>query len=307
MPLSGSAIGCATRDGRLAEFYLNAGGMLNVQTKRGCPHQCAYCSYPLLEGSAYRGREPAAVADEIEMLRDRHQADYYAITDSVFNDREGHYLEIAEELARRKINIPWMAFFRPQHFKKKEIQLLKRAGLACVEWGTDAGCDETLAGLGKSFSWAEVAESNRLFHEAGIAGSHFIIFGGPGECERTVREGLRNIERLEGCVVIAYTGIRLLPGTAIARRAIREGVIAPDDDLFEAKFYLSTAVTFESLDRAIRESFGARIDRIYPPGRDQEKVAIFHKLGQRGPIWDLLLNQRAGNGGRRRPKDRPAE
>ena len=107
-----------------------------------------------------------------------------------------------------------------------------------------------------------------------------------------MREGLRNIERLEPCVAIAYTGIRILPGTAIARRAVSEGILAPGDDLFESKFYLSPEVTLETLDRAIRESFGARLDRIYPPGRDQDKVAVFHKLGRRGPIWDLLLTKR---------------
>jgi len=27
-----------------ARYYLDRGGMLNIQTKRGCPHKCGYCS-----------------------------------------------------------------------------------------------------------------------------------------------------------------------------------------------------------------------------------------------------------------------
>ena len=42
--------GSFERNKDLAEFYLNKGGMLNIQTKRGCPHRCLYCSYPHLEG-----------------------------------------------------------------------------------------------------------------------------------------------------------------------------------------------------------------------------------------------------------------
>ena len=84
-----------------------------MQTKRGCPHRCAYCSYPVLEGKAYRFRDPKDVVDEIKVLITKYDADYYTITDSVFNDGAGKYLSIAEELVRRNINVPWMCFLRP--------------------------------------------------------------------------------------------------------------------------------------------------------------------------------------------------
>jgi radical SAM superfamily enzyme YgiQ (UPF0313 family) len=291
-PLAGEEIAAPARESRLAEYYLWEGGMLNLQAKRGCPHHCAYCSYPTLEGRCYRFRSAAAVVDEIEMLRDQYHADYLAFTDSVFNDAAGHYLEIAEEIIRRDIMIPWMAFFRPQRFSPEEVALLKRAGLACVEWGTDCAADATLEAMGKRFTWAEVEQSNRMFQEAGICSTHFIIFGGPGETAQTVREGLANIERLERCVVLAYPGIRILPGTAINQQAIDEGILYPQHELLKAEFYVSPRVNREFLHRSIGESFGSRIDRIYPPGRDQEKVRIFHRMGYRGPIWDLLLGQR---------------
>lgn len=289
--IAGGEICAPERDARLAEFYLKAGGMLNVQSKRGCPHRCAYCSYPALEGRCYRLRPAGAVVDEIEALRERHDADYFAFTDSVFNDRAGHYLEIAEELARRDLRVPWMAFFRPQRFSREEAALLKRSGLACVEWGADCATDATLAAMRKDFTWGEVEHANNLFNEFGIFGTHFIIFGGPGETEQTVAEGLANIERLERCVVLAYCGVRLLPGTQARDLAIDEGLIDADDELLEAKFYLSPGVTREFLSEAISRSFGTRIDRIWPPDRDIEKVKIFHQLGYRGPIWDLLLGR----------------
>ncbi len=301
--MAGEEFNTHERDPELASFYIREGGMLNVQTKRGCPHRCAYCTYPVLEGRTYRFRPAEAVVDEIEALVMRYKAEYYAIADSVINDCEGVYLGIAEELVRRRIAVPWMAFFRPQHFRRDEIALLKRAGLHAVEWGTDCAGDTTLESMQKGFTFREVEQCNRMFAEAGIYNAHFLIFGGPGETEQTLTQGLANIERLGDCVVFAYCGVRILPGTAIHALAVEQDLVPAEDDLLEARFYFSPEVTPELVHEALTQSFGGRLDRIYPPGRDIERVHAFHGMGHRGPIWDLLLRKRDG-GSRRRGKDR---
>ncbi|MEJ2081447.1 MAG: cobalamin-dependent protein, partial [Acidobacteriota bacterium] len=38
------------RSGLDSEAYLQYGGMGNIQTKRGCPFNCIYCTYPIIEG-----------------------------------------------------------------------------------------------------------------------------------------------------------------------------------------------------------------------------------------------------------------
>ena len=52
----------------LLDFYWKQGGMLNIQTKRGCPHQCIYCTYPLIEGATVRTLDPGTVADTLADL-----------------------------------------------------------------------------------------------------------------------------------------------------------------------------------------------------------------------------------------------
>ncbi len=290
-PLTGAETAAAGRNQEYVDYYLRHGGMMNIQTKRGCPLKCEYCSYPALEGRVYRYRPASVVADEIQMLIDKYKADYYFIADSVFNDPSGHYLEIIEEIVRRGISIPWMAYFKPDRFRADDIELLKRSGLKAVEWGTDCSTDRTLKGMGKHFSWSDVEESNRLFSSAGISCAHFIVFGGPEETEHTVDEGLSNIDRLKDCVVFASTGVRVIPGTPIHRRAVREGMVSLEEDLIEPFFYFSGDVTAEFLDQSIRKSFRNRIDRVYPFEKDADKVRAFHKLGYRGPIWDMLLGK----------------
>lgn len=291
-PISGENIAIPERDDHITKFYSNQCGMLNIQTKRGCPFRCAYCTYPALEGKLYRYRPAKSVVDEIEMLIHKHGVQYYFIADSVFNDSAGKYLEIAEELVRRKIVTPWMAYFKPDTFKKSDVKLLKKAGLNAVEWGTDCSTNTTLNAMGKSFTWNKVEESNKLFSEAGISSAHFIIFGGPDETKETVKEGLKNIARLENCVVFAATGVRVLPCTPIHKQAVSQGLLSPDNDLLEPFFYFSPETSEEYLDKTIREAFASRTDRVFPMGEDIERVNMFHKMGYKGPVWDMLLGKR---------------
>lgn len=291
-PVTGDEIGTPDRNASYVDYYIKNGGMMNIQTKRGCPLKCAYCSYPALEGKSYRYRPAKDVVDEIEMLKKKFDMDYYFIADSVYNDPSGHYLEITEELVRRSIDVSWMAYFKPGHFKADDVKLLKRSGLKAVEWGTDASTDTTLKGLNKSFSWSAVVESNRLFSSVGISCAHFIIFGGPDETKETVEEGLANIESLTDAVVFSSTGVRVIPGTPIYDRALKEGVVEKDSDLLDPYFYFSSAVDAQYIDEAIKSSFGNRIDRIYPLEQDTEKIKAFHMMGYRGPVWDLLLGRK---------------
>ncbi|MDH3974912.1 MAG: cobalamin-dependent protein [Deltaproteobacteria bacterium] len=291
-PLSGEMISSPERDDETANYYIAHGGMLNIQTKRGCPFRCAYCTYPVLEGKFYRYRPATKVVDEIEMLTEKHDLKYYFIADSVFNDADKRYLAIAEELVKRKITIPWMAYFKPDRFQSREVALLKEAGLKAVEWGTDCASDRTLKGMCKNFTWSEVEESNRLFSDAGIASAHFIIFGGPEETEETVEEGIANLARLEKCVVFAATGVRVLPGTPMHKRAIDEKALSPEEDVLKPFFYFSPHTTREYLHERLIRAFEGKTDRVYPMGEDTDRVNAFHKLGYKGPIWDLLLGRR---------------
>lgn len=290
--LRGNDFSAFERNNTLAEFYLRKGGMLNVQTKRGCPHRCAYCSYPVLEGRCYRYRDPQAVVDEIELLIKKYQADYFTIVDSVFNDANGQYLRIAEEIVKRNLKVPWMCFLRPDYFKKEEVELLKRSGLNAIEWGTDCATDITLQAMRKDFSWDQVLYSNNLFADFGISNAHFIIFGGPQETNDTVTEGLKNLKNLDRCVIFAGIGVRIFPDTPVYEWALQEGRIRAGQNLLSPAYYFSQEIDPDVLHEQILKSFAGRLDRIYPDGQYVEAASAFHSSGNRGPAWDLLLKRK---------------
>ena len=67
------------------ERYNREGGMANIQTKRGCPFSCIYCTYPLLEGSRVRLRPVDEIIAEIRELVERYGVDYLYFVDDIFN------------------------------------------------------------------------------------------------------------------------------------------------------------------------------------------------------------------------------
>lgn len=281
------------RDERLADFYLNKGGMLNIHTKRGCPHHCLYCSYPSLEGREYVFRHPEAVVDEIAYLINKHKANFIFFTDSVFNDSENKYLLIMEEMARRGISIPWTCYLRPARFHEAEIELMKRTGLYGVEWGSDCSTDRTLEGMGKNFRWDEVRQAHNFFARHGVPGSHFIIFGGPGETEATVREGVVNLAELEDSVIFGGTGIRVFPNTGICQIAKKAGIIKNESELFNREvYYHSPEVDLDWLNNYLVESFRDKKSWVFPWAGVAERNIFLHNSGFRGPLWDLLLKRK---------------
>jgi radical SAM superfamily enzyme YgiQ (UPF0313 family) len=277
-------------DAELIGYYRGHSGMMNLQTKRGCPHKCQYCSYPQLEGKRLRVKDPAKTVDEIQHLKQKMGVDTIFFTDSVFNDIAGHYLEFAEALLLRNLNIHWHGFFRPQGMNATDLRLLKRSGLRAMEVGTDAASDTTLAGLNKQFTFEEVIQFNRICLNEEIPIAHFIIFGGPNETFKTVDEGLVNIQKLAQSVVFAFSGIRIHPNTELYERSLREGIVGQKDSLLKPVYYFSPNVDPILMNAKIVKAFHGHRDRIFPPSEGLIRMATMNRFGYRGLLWDKLIS-----------------
>lgn len=297
VPLASAQMVAPLFESELVDFYMAQSGMLNLQTKRGCPYGCSYCTYPSLEGSRFRPRDPGTVVDDLVRAGHDHGVKSFFFTDSIFNDPQGHYLQVAEEILRRGLEIRWCAFFRPQGMGRRELSLLKRAGLYAVELGTDAASDATLQAMHKGFSFEEVFEVNRACLEEELPCAHYIIFGGPGETPATVAEGLANIEELGAAVVFAFSGIRILSGTKLQAQAVREGVISAETPLLKPVYYYSPGIDPQLMNGQIERAFRNRRNRIFPPSAGQEKMAVMQRFGYRGILWDKLISFAPKKGG----------
>ncbi|MBI1817488.1 MAG: cobalamin B12-binding domain-containing protein [Deltaproteobacteria bacterium] len=270
--------------------YYERGGALNIQTKRGCYFECVFCSYPLIEGSKVRMRTATTVVDEMQAMRAEFGIRHWFFVDNIFNMPIRHAKDVCAEIIARELDVEWSAYLNPKFMDAELCDLMARSGCKAIEFGTDSGAPAMIENLKKEFSVDDLRHASALCHQYRLKFCHSLIFGGPGETSQTVTQTLDLMDELKPTAVIAFTGIRVLPGTGMVDIALRDGQIDPDDNLLYPKFYISPNLRDELIDRI--EAYAHTHTNWIVPGKGiKTNIQVLQKLRERkikGQLWRLL-------------------
>jgi radical SAM superfamily enzyme YgiQ (UPF0313 family) len=272
------------------QFYLQNGGMLNLQTKRGCPFKCVYCTYPHIEGHHLRPMDPEEAAAAALKLQ-ASGAKYFFITDSVFNADCSHSLAVAKAFKKHGVSIPWGAFFAPLKQPEDYFRIMADAGLTHVEFGTDSLSNPVLASYRKPFRDQQIFKIHQDSIDAGLYVAHYFLLGGPGENPQTLKETLAGVGSLMKSALFFFCGIRIYPGTALYEIAVKEGQIEKGVSILEPVFYRSPLIDTDEIVRQVRQAAGERINWVIGAG-GEDTAKIINRLYQRGhcgPMWEYLI------------------
>ncbi len=277
-------------ENRLIHFYLAYGGMLNLQTKRGCPFHCSYCTYPHIEGGRMRFDEPSEIAKNARKLQDAG-AKYIFITDSAFNASYEHSAQVAKAFIQEGISIPWGGFFAPTIPPVDYFKRLAEAGLTHVEFGTESLSDVVLTNLRKPFSSSDVFAAHQEALDAGLHIAHYFLLGGPGENKETLQTTLTGIDKLGRAVFFFFCGVRIYPHTALYDVALKEGQIFKGQNILPPVFYRSQGIAVDEIMRTVEQHANGRLNWLIGAG-EAKATRILPKLYRRGftgPLWEYLI------------------
>lgn len=268
-----------------APFYFKKSGMLNVQTKRGCPFGCVYCSYPLIDGRKVRTLDISTVVENISEMYFKHGINYLFFTDSVFNIDREYNAELCRRIIESGAKISWGAYFSPCSLTKEDLALYQKAGLTHIEFGTDTLADRTLESYGKRFTWQDILQTSRWAGDLGIFYAHFMILGGLGETDATLDQTFERSKELGLTVFFPYIGMRIYPETKLFETAVREGVVADAASTVNPCFYVSKDITVETVkERALAS--GAKW--VFPDEPSSPVIGKLRSRHVRGPLWEYL-------------------
>lgn len=288
LPVSG--VGTPERSLFKVGHYHQEGGMANVQTKRGCPFFCTYCTYPLLEGRAVRLRPIPDILAEIRSLVDDHGVSYLYFVDDIFNYPPAFAADLCRAMVAERLPVKWSAFINPDFMTPELMDDMLAAGCDAVEFGSDSGSPAMLKSLHKSFTVEDLRRASLLCHERGMDFAHYLLFGGPGETRETIMESFSLMDELQPTAVIAMTGIRIYPNTVLYRTALHDGLITPSTQLLEPVFYISPHVKDFFADLITSEAMKRR--NWVAPGLEvntsSAMLDAIRLFKVKGPLWKMI-------------------
>ncbi len=274
----------------ILQAYTAAGSIPGVQTQRGCPLRCCYCTYPVIEGKRSRYRTGEQLVEEMRRLK-ALGVNYTFVVDSVFNTNREHAWQVGEALAKADLGMEWGCFLRPRNVNRELLSLLIRGGLKHVEFGSDTFAESVLKTYGKSFTWEEIQQASMDAHHLKLHYSHFLIFGGPGETPETVEETLAKTKQLPGSYYFSTIGMRIYPDTPLWRKLDPEAKgERPSDYLLEPRFFIEPPLTTEILVARIREHQKTVHTWMLgdPPPLFVETMEKLRRRGVKGPMWEYV-------------------
>jgi len=278
--------------------YAQQGATWPVQCKRGCPLHCTYCTYPGIEGRAMRRRPPQEIVEEIRLVQQSVGPRCFEFIDSVFNMPEGYAIELCEAIIHSglKVNLTTMGV-NPRFLSAELLAVMKRAGFNSLMITPESASDPVLDAMKKGFTREDVIRGAQLMRKAGIRSMWFFMLGAPGETRETAEETVSFAEQYlnwRGALSMFTTGIRILPGTELARQVVEQGYLPADQDFAESVFYFSPQVSEEWLLRRVDQAIETCPTVVHaaedPSGRPKGMriYKAMHLLGLKPPYWRFL-------------------
>ena len=218
-----------------------------IETTRGCPNRCEFCSIPIINGKRYRLRPLEEIDRELSLIIEK-KGEYLFLADDNVTANENYARSLFEIFKHHRIK--WMAFTTIKIAMNEE--LLKKAqesGCVSLFIGFESLLQENLDSVSKRFVNAKELSNwvNTIQHyQIGIHGS--FIFGFDGDDPTIFRRTVEFVQK-NNIELPTFSILTPFPGTPLQKRLEEEGRI------FDRNWshYDMSHVVFEPRKMTVRE------------------------------------------------------
>ncbi len=147
----------------------------SIQTSRGCPHECDFCSVSALNGRVYRKRPVKEVLDELQIMPQKR---FVFVDDNLFGkgkEDKDRAISLFQGMIERKINKKWGCQVSINEADDEELLFYaSKAGCKLMIIGVESENEASLMNLGKNINIGKLARYNEVFKR--INKYHIAIF-----------------------------------------------------------------------------------------------------------------------------------
>lgn len=238
-----------------AECVIGGQKTVMVQTSRGCPFDCSFCSVTGMFGRKFRYRSVESI---IEELRRYDRSDHFVFfCDDNFTAHKQRAQALLEAMLHAGFRFPWSTQVRTDLARDPElVRLMKRAGCHTVFIGFESVNPQSLTEMKKGQSLEDIRNAIRVVQAAGIHIHGMFVFGFEGDDWNTVEATVRFARQMK------LTSVQLLiltplPGSDLYQQLRAEGRITSFNwDLYDTHHVVYRPAGFSSFELQCAQVYG---------------------------------------------------
>ncbi len=199
-----------------------------VQTTRGCPHGCTFCTTPAIFGRKFRQRRIADIVDEMAAAYETFRTRVFIFSDDDVAGNHAWAIELFESLKPLKIRWASQCDILIAN-NDRLLAAMRDSGCIGLILGLESPRQETLAESGKDYAKADTyVEKIRKIASYGISIWGSFIFGFDTDGWRDCMAAVRFAQRADLCMS-CYPILTPYPGTQIFQQYRSEGRLLTTD------------------------------------------------------------------------------
>jgi len=205
----------------------------HINTNRGCPFGCIYCSASKLWGMNSRSISAKKVVEEVEMLLSDYGINLFYFYDDMFTANKKRAEKICNLFIEKKLNIKWGTSTRIDAINKDLLVLMSDAGCVQINYGVETLNNNVCKYIGRKALLNEVKEAVKDSIDAGIENVQlYILIGLPGDDPQGLKKTVVDLLSTQA-TLLAIQVLRIYPGTELERIARQKKILSEKFSWYE--------------------------------------------------------------------------
>jgi anaerobic magnesium-protoporphyrin IX monomethyl ester cyclase len=193
-----------------------------VNTSRGCPYPCTFCTVRPYYGNRIRRHSLDYILGEMQECIERYGIHEFLFWEEVFTLDKAFVLEFCQAIRDRGWKIGWAATTRVTSIDEEVLRAMKDSGCYLLGMGIESSSQDILDRAKKKQTTADVERAVALCKKVGVETMGHCIFGLPGETPQTAEATIDYMTRLDLNYMQCYCAVPY-PKTELGELAKKQG------------------------------------------------------------------------------------
>jgi radical SAM superfamily enzyme YgiQ (UPF0313 family) len=210
---------------KMGSLYLGH-SIIPMQTSRGCPFDCSFCSVTEMFGKRYRFRSTASIISELSQYDPKRQFIFFYDDNFAANSRRAK--ELLREMIALDLGFKWSTQVRADVARDPELlELMAKAGCATLYIGFESVDPESLLEMKKSQTVEEIRSAIADIRKYKIHIHGMFVFGFDTDTLEKTRTTVKFAikEKIDSAQFMILTP---LPGSEMHGKLLNEGRIVDE-------------------------------------------------------------------------------